>query len=86
MLDAIPALSLLNQAPSPRLINTHLSFRYKIVHFVRNPKDVCVSYFYVSDCGFGTFGAVVVVSGHLMQWLWFWDTRLGVVVSGHLIE
>ena len=56
MLDAIPALGLLDQAPSPRLINTHLPFRYlpkqhienqyKIVHFVRNPKDVCVSYFH----------------------------------------
>lgn len=48
----------LDALPSPRLLNCHYRFKYlpkelkekkcKIIHVVRNPKDVCVSYFHHS--------------------------------------
>ncbi|CAC5371701.1 SULT1 [Mytilus coruscus] len=56
MLEVIPDLSVLDALPSPRLLNTHCSFKYlpkkhienrcKIIHIIRNPKDVCVSFYY----------------------------------------
>ena len=47
----------LDEMPSPRLLNTHLPFsmlpvpelkarRVKVVHVYRNPKDTAVSYYY----------------------------------------
>ncbi|XP_052066939.1 sulfotransferase 1B1-like isoform X2 [Mytilus californianus] len=58
MLEVIPDLSVLDALPSPRLLNTHYSFKYlpmqhienrcKIIHMIRNPKDVCVSFYYHS--------------------------------------
>lgn len=56
MLEAIRDLSSLDSIPSPRILDTHCSFKYlpsqhiekknKIVHIVRNPKDVCVSFYH----------------------------------------
>ncbi|XP_052089169.1 sulfotransferase 1C2-like [Mytilus californianus] len=55
-LEGIPELSVLDSLPSPRILNTHLSFKYiptkhvqnkgKIVHMIRNPKDICVSLYH----------------------------------------
>ncbi|XP_048730846.2 sulfotransferase 1E1-like isoform X1 [Ostrea edulis] len=55
-LEAIPDLSILDNIPSPRPLNTHLPYRWlptqhiesggKIVHVVRNPKDVAVSFYH----------------------------------------
>ncbi|VDI45767.1 Hypothetical predicted protein [Mytilus galloprovincialis] len=56
MLEAVEDLSVLEGVPSPRIMDTHCLFKYlpkqhkqkkvKIVHMIRNPKDVCVSYYY----------------------------------------
>ena len=56
MLEAILDLIIMDALPSPRVLNTHLKFKYipkkfiedkgKIVHMIRNPKDVCVSSYY----------------------------------------
>ena len=56
MLEMIPDLDTLRREKSPRILNTHLPFRYlpnkhrenggKIVHVRRNPKDVYVSLFH----------------------------------------
>ncbi|CAG2208059.1 SULT1 [Mytilus edulis] len=56
MLEGISDLSSLDSIPSPRILDTHCSFKYlpkqhiekknKIVHIVRNPKDVCVSFYH----------------------------------------
>jgi len=56
MLEVIPDLSVLDELPSPRILDTHCMFQFlprkhienksKIVHMVRNPKDVCVSLYY----------------------------------------
>ncbi|XP_063400203.1 sulfotransferase 1C4-like [Mytilus trossulus] len=56
MLEVIHDLSVLDALPSPRLLNTHLSLKYlpkkhiknrcKIIQMIRNPKDVCVSFYY----------------------------------------
>ncbi|CAC5414464.1 SULT1 [Mytilus coruscus] len=56
MLEAVDDLSVLDSVPSPRIMDTHCLFKYipkqhrenkgKIVHMIRNPKDVCVSYYY----------------------------------------
>ena len=56
MLEAIPDLTEIETEKSPRILNTHLPFRWlprkhienggKIVHVVRNPKDVCVSMYH----------------------------------------
>lgn len=53
MLEALMDLRSLDSLPSPRVLDTHLKFRYlpkkiiehksKIIHMIRNPKDVCVS-------------------------------------------
>ncbi|XP_076115733.1 sulfotransferase 1C4-like isoform X1 [Mytilus galloprovincialis] len=53
MFEAIPDLSILDALPSPRILDTHVQFQYiptrhvekggKIVHMIRNPKDVSVS-------------------------------------------
>lgn len=55
-LEGITELSVLDSLPSPRILNTHLSFKYiptkhvqnkgKIVHMIRNPKDICVSLYH----------------------------------------
>lgn len=52
-LEIVHDLSVLDGLPSPRILNTHFMFEYlpkkhienrsKIVHLVRNPKDICVS-------------------------------------------
>lgn len=54
-LEALDDLNVVNTMTSPRTLNTHLSYRWlprkhlendgKIVHVVRNPKDVAVSMF-----------------------------------------
>ena len=56
MLEAIPDLKALGAVPSPSVLNTHLPYRWlprkhvenggKIVHVIRNPKDVCVSMYH----------------------------------------
>ncbi|VDI67031.1 Hypothetical predicted protein [Mytilus galloprovincialis] len=53
MLEAIPDLSVLDALPSPRILDTHVQFQNiptrhvekggKIIHMIRNPKDVSVS-------------------------------------------
>lgn len=55
-LEAMPDLSMVDSMTSPRALNTHLPYRWlpkqhienggKIVHVVRNPKDVCVSLYH----------------------------------------
>eukprot|EP00105_Crassostrea_gigas_P039065 XP_019923213.1 PREDICTED: sulfotransferase family cytosolic 1B member 1 [Crassostrea gigas] len=55
-LEALDDLNLINKMTSPRTLNTHLPYRWlprkhlendgKIVHVVRNPKDVAVSMFF----------------------------------------
>lgn len=56
MLEMIPDLSELDSVPAPRVLFTHVPFQYlpkkhienkgKIVHIVRNPKDVMVSFYH----------------------------------------
>lgn len=56
MLEALPDLSIIESLPSPRIIDTHFQFQYlpqkhienrcKIVHMMRNPKDVMVSLYH----------------------------------------
>lgn len=55
-LEALDDLNLINKMTSPRTLNTHLPYRWlprkhlendgKIVHVVRNPKDVAASMFF----------------------------------------
>ena len=55
-LEALPDLTVVQNMPSPRPLNTHLPYRWlpiqhiqnggKIVHVLRNPKDVCVSMYH----------------------------------------
>jgi hypothetical protein len=56
MLEVLPDLSINDSLPSPRILDTHFQFQYlpqkhiknrsKIVHMIRNPKDVTVSLYY----------------------------------------
>ncbi|XP_052718629.1 sulfotransferase 1E1-like [Crassostrea angulata] len=61
-LEAIPDLDVVHNLPSPRPMNTHLPYRWlpkqltekggKIIHVIRNPKDVAVSlYHHLVDFG-----------------------------------
>ncbi|XP_062599951.1 sulfotransferase 1E1-like isoform X1 [Saccostrea cucullata] len=55
-LEAIPDINDINDLPSPRILNTHVPYRWlpkqqvenggKIVHVIRNPKDVAVSLYH----------------------------------------
>ena len=55
-LEAIPDLGAIESLRSPRPLNTHLPYRWmpkqhienggKIIHVIRNPKDVAVSMYY----------------------------------------
>lgn len=55
-LDFLPDLKTLESISSPRVLTTHLPYRYlpkehienagKIIHIIRNPKDVVVSAFH----------------------------------------
>ncbi|XP_062597838.1 sulfotransferase 1 family member D1-like, partial [Saccostrea cucullata] len=55
-LEALPDMSIVNNLASPRPLNTHVPYRWlpkqhienggKIVHVLRNPKDVAVSMYY----------------------------------------
>jgi hypothetical protein len=55
-LESIPDIKSLNNIASPRALNTHAPYRWlpqehlqnggKIVHVLRNPKDIAVSLFY----------------------------------------
>jgi hypothetical protein len=55
-LEAMRDISKLDNIPSPRPLNTHLPYRWlpkqhienggKIVHVLRNPKDVAVSFYH----------------------------------------
>lgn len=55
-LEAIPDLDVVHNLPSPRPLNTHLPYRWlpkqltekggKIIHVIRNPKDVAVSMYH----------------------------------------
>jgi hypothetical protein len=55
-LEAIPDFSIVDNIPSPRALNTHVPYRWlpkqhienggKIVHVLRNPKDVTVSMYH----------------------------------------
>lgn len=54
-LDLVDNLSSLDTLPSPRVFNTHMSYRWlprehfkagrKVVNIIRNPKDVAVSWY-----------------------------------------
>ncbi|KAK0054998.1 sulfotransferase 1A1 [Biomphalaria pfeifferi] len=56
MLEATPDLDIFKEEPSPRIFNTHvvmdhypqevLTKKTKIIHVIRNPKDVWVSFYY----------------------------------------
>ncbi|CAC5371699.1 SULT1 [Mytilus coruscus] len=56
IIEFIPDLTVLDELQSPRLLSTHFLFRYlprkhiengcKIIHMIRNPKDVCVSFYH----------------------------------------
>ncbi|XP_048730851.2 sulfotransferase 1B1-like [Ostrea edulis] len=58
-LEAIPDISLVDNIPSPRPLNTHVPYRWlpkqhienggKIIHVLRNPKDVAVSMYHHFD-------------------------------------
>lgn len=61
-LEAIPDLDVVHNLPSPRPLNTHLPYRWlpkqltekggKIIHVIRNPKDIAVSlYHHLVDFG-----------------------------------
>ncbi|XP_022301726.2 sulfotransferase 1B1-like [Crassostrea virginica] len=60
-LEGVPDLDVVRNLPSPRPMNTHLPYRWlptqhienggKIVHVLRNPKDVCVSLFHHAQLG-----------------------------------
>ncbi|XP_062599950.1 sulfotransferase 1B1-like [Saccostrea cucullata] len=55
-LEAIPDMSVVHNLASPRPLNTHIPYRYlpkqhvqnggKIIHIIRNPKDVAVSLYH----------------------------------------
>ena len=55
-LEILPDLTVVQSMPSPRQLNTHMPYRWlpiqhiqnggKIVHVMRNPKDVCVSMYH----------------------------------------
>jgi hypothetical protein len=57
-LEFVEDLNEVEKITSPRVLNTHLPYRWfpkahtdnkgKIIHVTRNPKDVFVSYFYFS--------------------------------------
>ena len=63
-LEAIPDLDVVHNLPSPRPLNTHLPYRWlpkqltekggKIIHAIRNPKDIAVS-LYHHLVAFGAF-------------------------------
>ncbi|XP_052066941.1 sulfotransferase 1B1-like isoform X1 [Mytilus californianus] len=56
MIEFISDFTVLDKLESPRLLNSHCLFNYlpkkhiengcKIIHMIRNPKDVCVSLYY----------------------------------------
>lgn len=56
MLESVMDLNAIDSLPSPRILDTHLKFKYlpkkfiedrgKIVHMIRNPKSVCVSSYF----------------------------------------
>ncbi|KAK3084338.1 hypothetical protein FSP39_011821 [Pinctada imbricata] len=56
MLEVLPSLDTLDRLQSPRVLNTHLPYKWlprkhiqnggKIIHTTRNPKDTYVSYFH----------------------------------------
>ena len=81
MLEAIPNLGLLESEISPRILNTHLPVRWlplkhlekggKIVHLMRNPKDVAVSMFHhIKSSGEGGVGT------RDMTWQQFFDNMV----------
>jgi hypothetical protein len=55
-MEAMEDMSTIDSLKSPRVLNTNLPFRWlpkkhvesggKIIHVIRNPKDVCVSLYY----------------------------------------
>jgi hypothetical protein len=55
-LEAIPDINIVDKFPSPRALNTHFPYRWlpkqhkenggKIVHVLRNPKDIIVSLYH----------------------------------------
>ncbi|VDI49770.1 Hypothetical predicted protein [Mytilus galloprovincialis] len=88
MLEGIGDLSSLDSTPSPRILDTHCSFKYlpkqhiekknKIVHIVRNPKDVCVSFYHhASKDKFTNFNGswndffVLWMAGKLVYGAWY---------------
>ncbi|VDI40610.1 blast:Sulfotransferase 1C4 [Mytilus galloprovincialis] len=56
MIEFVPDFTVLDKLESPRLLNSHCLFKYlpkkhiengcKIIHMIRNPKDVCVSLYH----------------------------------------
>lgn len=64
-LESLPDLSEVHTIHSPRTLNTHVPYRWlpkqllenggKIVHIMRNPKDVAVSMFHFLDPHFQDF-------------------------------
>ncbi|XP_062599952.1 sulfotransferase 1E1-like isoform X2 [Saccostrea cucullata] len=88
-LEAIPDIRDINDLPSPRTLNTHVPYRWlpkqhvenggKIVHVIRNPKDVAVSLYYQfktsgripEDCPFQTFLEQIFLGPACPMGSWF---------------
>ncbi|XP_061179004.1 sulfotransferase 1E1-like isoform X2 [Saccostrea echinata] len=88
-LEAIPDLNVVHGLASPRALNTHVPYRWlpkqhlerngKIVHVIRNPKDVAVSMYYHfkssgninDDCHFKTFLEQIFLSAACPMGSWF---------------
>lgn len=72
-LEAIPDLDVVHNLSSPRPLNTHLPYRWlpkqlkekggKIIHVIRNPKDIAVSLYY--QCV--SFGAINISFNQFME-------------------
>ncbi|KAK3083870.1 hypothetical protein FSP39_004387 [Pinctada imbricata] len=79
MLEALPNLDMLERVQSPRVLNTHLPYKWfpkklirnggKIIHTTRNPKDAYVSLFHHCKNIF----ELGIKSKH-MTWTQFFDT------------
>ncbi|XP_071153617.1 sulfotransferase 1A1-like [Mytilus edulis] len=78
-LEMIPDLNPINEVKSPRLLNTHVPFRWlpkkhlcdggKIVHVIRNPKDQAVSMYNFML----SFGPDKAMAGAKMSWNVFFE-------------
>ncbi|XP_048780303.2 sulfotransferase 1B1-like [Ostrea edulis] len=85
-LELVEDLSKLEKITSPRILNTHLPYRWfpkahteskrKIIHVTRNPKDVFVSYFHLTknfrkDMDWDTYYQTTITGPDVMYGGWF---------------